>query len=145
MHDRAAGRVLVPFQSGSDWTCDVGFYLFGLIYGILLISQFWTLANTSSIRGRRSGSSASSAAGSSLGGALAGSSLALQAKTIGTTNLMLVSAGDAGWCAWWLVTIIIKRERTLIRGSLTGGEDEGVSGATRSACSATAGTCRRSR
>src|SRR5918992_855610 len=34
----------VLFAAGQQWV-DVGFYLFGQIYGILLISQFWTLAN----------------------------------------------------------------------------------------------------
>ena len=32
------------FQSGSQWA-STGFYFFGLILGILVISQFWTLAN----------------------------------------------------------------------------------------------------
>ena len=32
------------FQSGSTWA-STGFYFFGLILGILVISQFWTLAN----------------------------------------------------------------------------------------------------
>src|SRR4029453_19098891 len=31
-------------QVGAEWV-SVGFYLYGLILGILLISQFWTLAN----------------------------------------------------------------------------------------------------
>ena len=34
----------VLFQTG-HWMVAAGFYLFGLIMGILLISQFWTLAN----------------------------------------------------------------------------------------------------
>ena len=34
----------VWFQSGSQWA-STGFYFFGLILGILVISQFWTLAN----------------------------------------------------------------------------------------------------
>ena len=32
------------FLTGSDWA-STGFYFFGLILGILVISQFWTLAN----------------------------------------------------------------------------------------------------
>src|SRR5690606_41693461 len=32
------------FQTGSEWA-STGFYFFGLILGILVISQFWTLAN----------------------------------------------------------------------------------------------------
>ena len=34
----------VLFQTGADWV-SVAFYVLGLILGILLISQFWTLAN----------------------------------------------------------------------------------------------------
>ena len=34
----------VLFQTG-NWMVAAGFYFFGLIMGILLISQFWTLAN----------------------------------------------------------------------------------------------------
>src|SRR4028118_2339474 len=34
----------VLFQSGGPWV-SIGFYLAGLILGLLLISQFWTLAN----------------------------------------------------------------------------------------------------
>ena len=41
----AARRVLDRSPSWGWTSVDVGFYLFGQIYGILLISQFWTLAN----------------------------------------------------------------------------------------------------
>ena len=42
---RAAGAVLVSVsESARDWV-SVAFYVLGLILGILLISQFWTLAN----------------------------------------------------------------------------------------------------
>ena len=34
----------VLFQQNVSWA-SAGFYLFGMIFGILLISQFWTLAN----------------------------------------------------------------------------------------------------
>ena len=34
----------VLFQGGGDWV-SVAFYLWGLLLGVLLISQFWTLAN----------------------------------------------------------------------------------------------------
>ena len=36
--------LLGPVQTGGDWV-SVAFYVWGLILGILLISQFWTLAN----------------------------------------------------------------------------------------------------
>ena len=64
LYSRAAGRVakraVIPvtqatlvvllagfwvlFQTGAAWV-SVAFYIFGLVIGILLISQFWTLAN----------------------------------------------------------------------------------------------------
>ena len=39
------------FQTGSRWV-SAGFYLFGLLLGALLVSQFWTLAHGSTIRAK---------------------------------------------------------------------------------------------
>ena len=113
------------FKTDSDWV-SVAFYFFGLILGILLISQFWTLANDVYDPRQAKRLFGFIGGGSSLGG-VAGSSLALQAKAIGTTNLLLVSAGMLTLCLG-LVVAIIGRERPEIKGSLTGGEDESVSG-----------------
>ena len=41
---RPAAGVLVPVPDRRDWV-SVAFYFSGLILGVLLISQFWTLAN----------------------------------------------------------------------------------------------------
>jgi AAA family ATP:ADP antiporter len=112
------------FQSGSQWA-STGFYFFGLILGILVISQFWTLANEVYDPRQAKRLFGFIGGGASLGG-IAGSSLSLQAKAIGTTNLLLVSAVLMTICLA-LVVMIIKRERPIIKGSLTGGEDEGVS------------------
>ncbi len=112
------------FQSGSQWA-STGFYFFGLILGILVISQFWTLANEVYDPRQAKRLFGFIGGGASLGG-IAGSSLSLQAKAIGTTNLLLVSAALMTVCLV-LVVAIIKRERPIIKGSLTGGEDEGVS------------------
>ena len=113
------------FQTGADWV-SAAFYFFGLILGILLISQFWTLANEVYDPRQAKRLFGFIGGGASLGG-IAGSSLALKATDIGTTNLLLVSAGLMMLCLA-LVTFIIRRERPVIKGSLTGGEDEGVSG-----------------
>ena len=113
------------FQSMPDYAA-AGFYFFGLILGILLISQFWTLANEVYDPRQAKRLFGFIGGGASLGG-IAGSSLALQAKTIGTTNLLLVSAVMLVVCLA-LVLLIIRRERPEIKGSLTGGEDESVSG-----------------
>src|SRR5690606_18606394 len=111
------------FQSGSEWA-STGFYFFGLILGILVISQFWTLANevydprqAKRIFGFMGG-------GASPGG-VAGSSLSPQAEAIGTTNRLLVAAVLMTVCLV-LVVAISRRERPETRGSLTGGEEEGV-------------------
>ncbi|HEX7085036.1 MAG TPA: Npt1/Npt2 family nucleotide transporter [Vicinamibacterales bacterium] len=111
------------FQSGSEWA-STGFYFFGLILGILVISQFWTLANEVYDPRQAKRIFGFIGGGASLGG-IAGSSLTLQAETIGTTNLLLVAAALMTVCLV-LVVAIIRRERPEIRGSLTGGEDEGV-------------------
>jgi AAA family ATP:ADP antiporter len=112
------------FQSGSNWA-STGFYFFGLILGILVISQFWTLANEVYDPRQAKRIFGFIGGGASLGG-IAGSSLTLQAEKIGTTNLLLVSAALMTVCLL-LVTAIIVRERPIIKGSLTGGEDEGIS------------------
>lgn len=115
----------VLFQSRADWV-SAAFYFFGLILGILLISQFWTLANVVYDPRQAKRLFGFIGGGSSLGG-VAGSTLALQATTIGTTNLLLVSAAMLTACLA-LVTIIIRRENPEIQGSLTGGEEESVGG-----------------
>ena len=124
------GGVLVAFwvwfQTGSQWA-STGFYFFNLMLGILVISQFWTLAN--SIYDPRQAKRVFGfiGGGSSLGG-IAGSSLSILAGTIGTSNLLLVSAAMMGLC-FVLVAAVLGREKPELKGSLTGGEDEGVGGA----------------
>jgi ATP/ADP translocase/HEAT repeat protein/CRP-like cAMP-binding protein len=112
------------FKSGSE-LASTGFYFFGLILGILVISQFWTLANEVYDPRQAKRIFGFIGGGASLGG-IAGSSLTLQAEAIGTTNLLLVSAALMTVCLV-LVTSIITREKPVIKGSLAGGEDEGVS------------------
>lgn len=113
------------FQTGADWV-SAAFYFFGLILGILLISQFWTLANVVYDPRQAKRIFGFIGGGASLGG-VAGSSLALQAPMIGTNNLLLVSAVLLAACLG-LVTTIIKREKPEMKGSLTAGEEKGVSG-----------------
>jgi len=112
------------FQTGSD-KASTAFYFFGLILGILVISQFWTLANEVYDPRQAKRLFGFIGGGASLGGII-GSSLAMQAKAIGTANLLLISAALMCVCLT-LVVLIIKREKPEIKGSLTGGEDEGVS------------------
>ncbi|HMF61361.1 MAG TPA: Npt1/Npt2 family nucleotide transporter, partial [Vicinamibacterales bacterium] len=96
------------FQTNATWV-SVAFYVAGLILGVLLISQFWTLANV--VYGPRQAKRLFGfiGGGAPLGG-IAGSALASYASKIGSVNLILPSAGLMAICAV-LVALIIRRER----------------------------------
>jgi AAA family ATP:ADP antiporter len=114
------------FLTGSDWA-STGFYFYGLILGILVISQFWTLANIIYDPRQAKRIFGFIGGGSSLGG-IAGSSLTIAATKVGTSNLLLVSASIMALCAV-LVVAILRVEKPELRVSLAGAEDEGVGGA----------------
>ncbi|HEX2455466.1 MAG TPA: Npt1/Npt2 family nucleotide transporter [Vicinamibacterales bacterium] len=96
------------FQTSGVWV-SITFYLAGLILGVLLISQFWTLANLVYDPRQAKRLFGFVGGGAPLGG-VAGSALASYAKEIGSTNLLLPSALLMGICAV-LVTLIIGREK----------------------------------
>jgi len=96
------------FRSDQAWV-SVAFYLVGLILGVLLISQFWTLANIVFDPRQAKRLFGFIGGGSSLGG-IVGSYLAGNyAAQIGTTNLLIISA-----CFMILsilvVSIVVRRE-----------------------------------
>ena len=113
------------FQTGQSWVA-VAFYLLGLILGILLISQFWLLANTIYDPRQAKRMFGFIGGGASLGG-MAGSGLtALIAETVGTNRLLLVSAGVLVVCAV-LVATIAQRQKAEGRGAANGsGREAGV-------------------
>ena len=78
------------FHSSGAWV-SIAFYLSGLILGVLLISQFWTLANLVYDPRQAKRLFGFIGGGAPLGG-IAGSALASYAKEIGSTNLLLPSA-----------------------------------------------------
>jgi ATP:ADP antiporter, AAA family len=80
------------FKTDKSWV-PVAYYLVGLILAILLISQFWTLANVvfDSRQAKRLFGFIGS--GSSLGGILGSFLTKKLAKPMGTDNLILLSAG----------------------------------------------------
>ena len=97
------------FQTGAMWV-SIAFYLAGLILGVLLISQFWTLANIVYDPRQAKRLFGFIGGGAPLGG-IAGSALAVYAtKQIGAVNLILPSAALMILCAV-LVAAIIGRER----------------------------------
>jgi len=97
------------FRAGGTWV-SVAFYVAGLILGILLISQFWTLANLIYDARQAKRLFGFIGAGAPLGG-IAGSLItARYVKRIGSVNILLVSGALMTICAL-MVVIIIVRER----------------------------------
>ena len=82
----------------------------GLILGILLISQFWTLANDVYDPRQAKRLFGFIGGGASLGGATGAAITALIVTQVGTNNLLLVSAAVLAACAL-LVIWIVQRER----------------------------------
>jgi HEAT repeat protein/CRP-like cAMP-binding protein len=77
------------FKTQAVWVA-VAFYLWGLLLGILLISQFWTLANVTYDARQAKRIFGFIGGGAPLGG-MAGGFLAYRAETLGTFNLVLYS------------------------------------------------------
>src|SRR5688572_26144717 len=80
-------------QTGSEAAC-AGLYLFGQILGILLISQFWTLANDVYDARQAKRVFGFIGGGASLGGALGAGLTANLVERVGSVNLLLVSAAS---------------------------------------------------
>jgi len=117
----------VLFQTG-NWLVAAGFYFFGLIMGILLISQFWTLANEVYDARQAKRLFGFIGAGSSLGGIAGSSLLTFATSTFGTNNLLLVSATLLGVAAV-LVLSIEARSPVQLASIAKAGEEKGVGGA----------------
>ena len=105
------------FQTGQEWVA-AAFYLLGLIFAILLVSQFWSLANATRsqtgqaplwIHRRRHG-----ARGGRRGHHLVGR------RNLGTNSLLLVSAAALALCIV-IVVLVLGRERHAVAGP--GGEE----------------------
>src|SRR3954466_13710372 len=96
------------FQTNATWV-SIAFYVLGLILGVLLISQFWTLANVVYDPRQAKRLFGFIGGGAPLGG-VAGNALALLAPQIGSTNLILPAVALLALCAV-LVAAIMGRER----------------------------------
>jgi AAA family ATP:ADP antiporter len=96
------------FKTDASWV-SVAFYVTGLILGVLLISQFWTLANIVYDPRQAKRLFGFIGGGAPLGG-IAGSAMAASAGKIGSVNLILPGAGLMALSAV-LVVLIIRREK----------------------------------
>jgi len=112
---------------GNAAAVAVGFYLFGLIIGVLLISQFWTLANDVYDPRQAKRLFGLIGAGSSLGGA---SGFYLTSKLVqpwGVNAMLLLSAAILTAC-FVIVVTVLKREPRAGASDATATTEEGVSG-----------------
>ncbi|CAN5670913.1 hypothetical protein BH23ACI1_BH23ACI1_23420 [soil metagenome] len=127
----AMGALLVAFwflfQAGGAWVA-VLFYLLGMIFGLLLISQFWTVANLVYDPRQAKRLFAFVGGGAPLGG-FAGSALAAFGATrIGSVNLLLPSAALMILLA--AITVWIIRRERIVTGEAVrdaAGKEKGVS------------------
>jgi len=115
------------FSEERGWVA-AAFYWFGQIYGILLISQFWTLANLIFDPRQAKRLFGFIGAGSSLGGLVGGSITAFFVEALGTRNLVLASAAVLTLCATIVVTIVTRADQTELRGLERAAEERGVGG-----------------
>ena len=111
------------FGTGSVWV-PVAFYVAGQILGLLLISQFWTLANVVYDPRQAKRLFGFIGGGAPLGG-IAGSALAAYAPSIGSVNLLIPSAILMVLCAL-LVAFIVGREKVEADAAAGAKEEKGV-------------------
>src|SRR5688572_13339304 len=113
------------FQNGAAWA-SVAFYVAGLILGILLISQFWTLANDIYNPRQAKRLFGFVGGGASLGGAMGAALTSLAVERVGTNNLLLVSAAVLGLCV--ALVMVIERRETVESDFALAVEERGVGG-----------------
>ncbi|HUR20703.1 MAG TPA: Npt1/Npt2 family nucleotide transporter, partial [Vicinamibacterales bacterium] len=117
------------FRTDQPWV-SAAFFVFGLVFGLLLVSQFWTLANSlyDSRQARRLFGFIGG--GASLGGITGAAVTTYAVAHVGSDNLALVSAGVLLLCAA-TVLAINKAEGGTIDFSATAEEETGGSDAWR--------------
>jgi len=118
----------VLFQGKAAWV-SVAFYLAGLILGVLLISQFWTLANLVYDPRQAKRLFGFIGGGAPLGG-IAGNALAVAAPwLLNGANNLLIPAAALMFVSAAIVSWVIGRESVRPDSTLAGKEEKGVSAA----------------
>ena len=97
------------FQTGGEWI-SVGFYFLGLIFGLLTISQFWTIANDVYDARQAKRLFGLIGGGASLGGAMGAGLTTLLVEELGQNTMLIVSAAILAVCMGIVITVI-KREQ----------------------------------
>jgi AAA family ATP:ADP antiporter len=111
-------------RTGAVWV-TVALYSFGLLFGLFLISQFWTLANELYDARQAKRLFGFIGGGASLGGAVGATLLRVLVYQIGSNNMLLVSAVVLGMCVF-IVDAILRRQPTLASDGYI--EEQGVGG-----------------
>ena len=115
------------FQAGLPGA-SVAFYFVGLILGLLLISQFWLLANEIYDARQAKRLFGFIGGGASLGGMTGSAILTFTVARVGPNNLLLVSGALLLICAGVVTTVLRKSGGVGIAGIATSGEEKGVGG-----------------
>jgi ATP:ADP antiporter, AAA family len=116
----------VLFQQQHGWV-SVAFYIYGMLLGILLVSQFWTLANGIYDPRQAKRLFGFVGGGVSLGGATGAGLTALLAERLGTNTLLLVSAATLVACASIVFFILGREGRVAAAAAASVDEERGVS------------------
>ena len=95
----------VLLRSGAVWV-TVALYFFGQILGILLLSQFWTLANDVYDARQAKRLFGLIGGGACLGGAVGAAITATRVEAIGSNNLLLISAITLSICVVLVLKIV---------------------------------------
>ena len=112
----------------AQWV-SAGFYVLAAIFGILFISQFWTLANDVYDPRQAKRIFGFIGAGASLGGATGAGLTAYLVERVGTESMLLVSAGIMAVCLLIVITLVRREQGAGLGDAGTTGENGGVSGA----------------
>jgi AAA family ATP:ADP antiporter len=112
------------FGTGAGWV-SVVFYVWGALLGILLISQFWTLANGIYDPRQAKRLFGFVGGGVTLGGATGSGLTAVMVQEVGTNNLLLVSAATLLLCGA-IVAAILSRQQRAVAASTDMKDEQGV-------------------
>jgi ATP:ADP antiporter, AAA family len=92
-------------RTGATWV-TVALYFFGQILGVLLISQFWTLANDVYDARQAKRLFGLIGGGACLGGAVGAAITATRVEALGSNNLLLISAATLALCVALVLKIV---------------------------------------
>jgi AAA family ATP:ADP antiporter len=112
---------------GKDWVA-VAYYIVVQILAILLISQFWTLANDVYDPRQAKRIFGFIGGGASLGGAMGSGLTAFLVESVGSRTMMLMGAGVMIICLLIVMTIVRREKSAGTSDASKTGEEESVSG-----------------